>query len=267
MGISETIIAAIIGALATMADGDRSAAAQPCAQRRPAEAEEKPHALGARHHGADDRLHRRRLRLVVAARGQRQGRTRGDHGSRIHEAVRGARGPPESGGRRGPRMPPTNLAPPSPRATATPARPNRWRICRPADSHAARRSGSGDLHRARGAAHGAVRLDSFGGAHHQRARAGARAEERISVAGTRCGAPTLGSLHIAAAPAEYPGERRQRSVCLDVANWSVEDTLAVRMIVEYAFGGPPRANSRAARAHALRRLRATTENGAEGRRT
>ncbi len=37
---------------------------------------------------------------------------------------------------------------------------------------------------ARGAAHRAVRLDSFGGACHQRARAGARAEERIPVAGT-----------------------------------------------------------------------------------
>jgi len=51
------------------------------------------------------------------------------------------------------------------------------------------------------------------------------------------GAPTLGSLHIAAAPAEYPISADQRSVCLDVANWSVDDTLAVRLIVEYAFGG------------------------------
>jgi hypothetical protein len=52
------------------------------------------------------------------------------------------------------------------------------------------------------------------------------------------GAPTLGSLHIAAAPAEFPISADQRSVCLDVANWSVDDTLAVRVIVEYAFGGP-----------------------------
>jgi hypothetical protein len=52
------------------------------------------------------------------------------------------------------------------------------------------------------------------------------------------GALTLGSLHIAAAPAEYPVSADQRSVCLDVANWSVEDTLAVRVIVEYAFTGP-----------------------------
>ena len=51
------------------------------------------------------------------------------------------------------------------------------------------------------------------------------------------GAPTLGSLHIAAAPAEYPISADQRSVCLDVANWSVDDALAVRVIVEYAFGG------------------------------
>jgi hypothetical protein len=51
------------------------------------------------------------------------------------------------------------------------------------------------------------------------------------------GAPTLGSLHIAAAPAEFPISADQRSVCLDVANWSVDDTLAVRVIVEYAFGG------------------------------
>ena len=52
------------------------------------------------------------------------------------------------------------------------------------------------------------------------------------------GAPTLGSLHIAAAPAEFPISADQRSVCLDVANWSVDDTLAVRVIVEYAFSGP-----------------------------
>jgi hypothetical protein len=50
------------------------------------------------------------------------------------------------------------------------------------------------------------------------------------------GAPTLGSLHIGATPAEYPISADRRSVCLDVANWSVEDTLAVRVIVDYAFG-------------------------------
>lgn len=49
------------------------------------------------------------------------------------------------------------------------------------------------------------------------------------------GAPALGSLHIADAPVEYPVSADQRSVCLDVSNWSVEDTLAVRVIVDYAF--------------------------------
>jgi hypothetical protein len=51
------------------------------------------------------------------------------------------------------------------------------------------------------------------------------------------GAPTLGSLHVAPAPAEYPVSADQRSVCLEMSNWSVDDTLAVRLIVEYAFGG------------------------------
>jgi hypothetical protein len=53
------------------------------------------------------------------------------------------------------------------------------------------------------------------------------------------GAPTLGSLHIADAPVEYPVSADQRSVCLDVSNWSVEDTLAVRVIVDYAIGPKP----------------------------
>ena len=53
------------------------------------------------------------------------------------------------------------------------------------------------------------------------------------------GAPTLGSLHIAEAPVEYPVSADQRSVCLDVSNWSVEDTLAVRLFVDYAFGPKP----------------------------
>ena len=30
-----------------------------------------------------------------------------------------------------------------------------------------------------------------------------------------------------------------RSVCLDVANYSVEDTLAVRIIVDYTFAAAP----------------------------
>jgi len=53
------------------------------------------------------------------------------------------------------------------------------------------------------------------------------------------GALTLGSLHVAAATAEYPVSPDQKSVCTEVANFSVEDTLAVRVIVEYAFGGAP----------------------------
>ncbi|HEY6124540.1 MAG TPA: hypothetical protein VIV63_07795 [Steroidobacteraceae bacterium] len=67
------------------------------------------------------------------------------------------------------------------------------------------------------------------------------------------GAPTLGSLHVAAAPAEYPISADQRSVCLDVSNWSVDDTLAVRVIVEYAFDGAPSAELTAAAptAHSL----------------
>jgi hypothetical protein len=51
--------------------------------------------------------------------------------------------------------------------------------------------------------------------------------------------PTLGDLHIAAEPTEYPASVEKRSVCLDVANWSVEDTLAVRVIVDYGFGPAP----------------------------
>jgi hypothetical protein len=53
------------------------------------------------------------------------------------------------------------------------------------------------------------------------------------------GAATLGDLHIAAEPTEYPASVDKRSVCLDVANWSVEDTLAVRVIVDYGFGQAP----------------------------
>jgi hypothetical protein len=53
------------------------------------------------------------------------------------------------------------------------------------------------------------------------------------------GAPTLGSLHIGATPSEYPVSADRRSVCLDVSNWSVDDTLAVRVVVEYAFSNAP----------------------------
>jgi hypothetical protein len=53
------------------------------------------------------------------------------------------------------------------------------------------------------------------------------------------GAPTLGSLHVASATSESPVSPDLRSVCLDVSNWSVEDTLAVRVIVDYDFAPPP----------------------------
>ncbi len=60
------------------------------------------------------------------------------------------------------------------------------------------------------------------------------------------GAPTLGSLRFGEATAEYPVSADQRAVCLDVSNWSVEDTLAVRLIVDYAFGPKPTAELTAA---------------------
>ncbi len=53
------------------------------------------------------------------------------------------------------------------------------------------------------------------------------------------GAPTLGSLHLGEAPAEYPVSADQRSVCLDVSNWSVDETLAVRLVVDYEFDPKP----------------------------
>jgi hypothetical protein len=52
------------------------------------------------------------------------------------------------------------------------------------------------------------------------------------------GAPTLGSLHISGASSESPVSPDLRSVCLAVSNWSVEDTLAVRLIVEYGDANP-----------------------------
>jgi hypothetical protein len=55
------------------------------------------------------------------------------------------------------------------------------------------------------------------------------------------GAATVGSVHINGEPAEYPLSPERRSVCLDVANWSVEDTLAVRLTVDYEFGPDPNA--------------------------
>jgi hypothetical protein len=53
------------------------------------------------------------------------------------------------------------------------------------------------------------------------------------------GAATLGSLHVSSETTESPVSADQRSVCLDVSNWSVDETLAVRVIVDYAFGAAP----------------------------
>jgi hypothetical protein len=52
------------------------------------------------------------------------------------------------------------------------------------------------------------------------------------------GSTTLGSLRLSESTAEYPVSADQRSVCLDVANWSVEDTLAVRLVVDYDAAAP-----------------------------
>jgi hypothetical protein len=54
---------------------------------------------------------------------------------------------------------------------------------------------------------------------------------------TGAGAP--GSLRVAAEPTEYPATADKRSVCLDVSNWSVNETLAVRVIVDYDFAPAP----------------------------
>ncbi|HEU4593036.1 MAG TPA: hypothetical protein VFS13_19160 [Steroidobacteraceae bacterium] len=59
------------------------------------------------------------------------------------------------------------------------------------------------------------------------------------------GAPTLGSLHIGAEASEAVSPEL-RSVCLEVANWSVEDTLAVRLIVDYDFAPPAKTELTAA---------------------
>jgi hypothetical protein len=52
------------------------------------------------------------------------------------------------------------------------------------------------------------------------------------------GAATLGSLHIGATPTQSPITPDLHSVCLDVANYSVEETLTVRLVVEYAVPKP-----------------------------
>jgi hypothetical protein len=53
------------------------------------------------------------------------------------------------------------------------------------------------------------------------------------------GATTLGSLRLGESANEYPVNAEQRSVCLEVSNGSVEDTLAVRLAVDYAIAPQP----------------------------
>ena len=53
------------------------------------------------------------------------------------------------------------------------------------------------------------------------------------------GATSIGNLHIGAAPAEFPIDPELRSVCLDVANWSVEDTLAAMQKASSITYRPP----------------------------
>jgi hypothetical protein len=76
------------------------------------------------------------------------------------------------------------------------------------------------------------------------------------------GAPTLGSLHIGAAPPSIPIEPELRSVCLDVSNWSVEDTLAVALSRRIRLASAPAASSRPPRhGVALARLLRDVEVG------
>jgi hypothetical protein len=66
------------------------------------------------------------------------------------------------------------------------------------------------------------------------------------------GATTLGSLRMGAATSEFPVNPDLRSVCLEMANFSVEDTLAVRLIVEYSMASTPAQElTAAAPAHSL----------------
>ncbi|HTU66346.1 MAG TPA: hypothetical protein VMF52_10365 [Steroidobacteraceae bacterium] len=55
------------------------------------------------------------------------------------------------------------------------------------------------------------------------------------------GAATVGSVHVNGEANEYPVSPDHRSVCLDVSNWSVTDTLAVRITVDYVYGPDPAA--------------------------
>jgi hypothetical protein len=49
------------------------------------------------------------------------------------------------------------------------------------------------------------------------------------------GATALGSLRIADKQFEYASSADQRAVCLEVSNWSVEETLAVKLVVDFDY--------------------------------
>jgi hypothetical protein len=53
------------------------------------------------------------------------------------------------------------------------------------------------------------------------------------------GATVLGNLRISPQATEYPASPEKRSVCLDISNWSVEDKLAVRIVVDYTIPAAP----------------------------
>ena len=67
------------------------------------------------------------------------------------------------------------------------------------------------------------------------------------------GDATVGSLHLGTATSESPLSADQRAVCLDVANYNVDDTLVVRVIVDYLIPETPNSELTAAAptAHAL----------------
>ena len=191
MGLSETILAAIIGALATMG----TAIFQLVRNRAPERRAPKPK--------------KNRMRSVLATVAlmigcivggyawsslravERQGRTRARRmEAEFTQAVRGARRAPESRGSDAAQSSGL-MTDPAPRSPASNGETGIGRIARaPAalpDHAATRRSRPDHLHRTCRATHRAVRVDSVGRAHDQRARPGPRAEERITVAGTRCG--------------------------------------------------------------------------------
>jgi len=54
----------------------------------------------------------------------------------------------------------------------------------------------------------------------------------------KLGDATLGNLHLGSAASESPLSADQRSVCLEMANYSLDEALVVRVIVEYEFPAP-----------------------------